>query len=253
MTGERIPSLPSFFSLVAFEQIDSTNEEALRRARSGAAEGILVWARAQESGRGRRGRVWSSPPGNLYASVLLRPRAPAAAVAQLGFVAAIALAEAIAGLLPEERRIRCKWPNDVLVDGAKVSGILLESEAAGGLAGAAVLGIGVNVASHPRGLPYPATSLAAAGARTTVEAFLEALAPRLLHWYRRWTREGFAPVRERWLELAVGLGEPIEVRLPQEVLRGRFESIDASGALDLVLLDGRRRRVTAGDIFLPAA
>jgi BirA family transcriptional regulator, biotin operon repressor / biotin---[acetyl-CoA-carboxylase] ligase len=248
MSG-RQPGLPSFFSLVALESIDSTNEEARRRARAGAPEGTLVWAREQSRGRGRRGRSWSSPAGNLYLSLLLRPRVPPAAAAQIGFVAAVALAEALAGLLPAGRHIACKWPNDLLVDGAKISGILPEAEAAGGLVEAMVLGIGVNVASFPGDLPYRATSLAAAGASAAVEEVLEALAASLEQWYLRWRAEGFEPVRRRWLERALGLGEPIEIRLEGEVLHGRFAALDPTGAIDLELPGGGHRLIAAGEVF----
>ncbi len=246
------PELPPFFSLHAFECIDSTNEEALKLARGGAPEGTLVWAREQSKGRGRRGRGWASPPGNLYISLLLRPGVPPAAAAQTGFLAAVALAETLEAILPPGRGLSCKWPNDLLIDGAKVSGILPEAEAAGGLVEALVLGIGVNVASFPPGLPYRVTSLAAAGARIGVEGLLEALAPRLASWYELWCRDGFPPVRRRWLDFATGLGEPIEVRLEREVLSGRFARLDDSGALDLELPGGGRRLVTAGDVFHPA-
>ena len=250
---ERQPELQPFFSLHAVASVGSTNEELQRLARTGAPEGTLLWALEQTAGRGRRGRRWVSPRGNLYLSVLLRPRVPPAAAAQIGFVAAVALAEALATLLPPERRIRCKWPNDLLVDGAKVSGILPEAEAAGGVAEAVVLGIGVNVASFPAEVPYPATSLAAAGATAGVAEVLERLAARLAAWYARWRGEGFAPVRERWLDVAAGLGEAIEVRLEHEVLKGRFETLDTGGALALLLPGGARRLVAAGDVFLPAA
>jgi BirA family transcriptional regulator, biotin operon repressor / biotin---[acetyl-CoA-carboxylase] ligase len=247
------PLLPPFFTLVALECIDSTNEEALRRARAGAPEGTLVWAREQTGGRGRRGRAWSSPPGNLYLSLLLRPAVPPAQAAQLGFVAAVALAETLRACLPTERQLRCKWPNDLLINGAKVAGILPEAEASGRNVEALVLGMGVNLASHPADTPYPATSLRAAGSNVTVEALLESLAGGLQLWYRRWQAVGFAPIRARWLDFAAGLGQAIEVRLEGATLLGRFAALDASGALDLELADGAHRLVTAGDVFYPAA
>jgi BirA family biotin operon repressor/biotin-[acetyl-CoA-carboxylase] ligase len=250
MTGQ--PVLPPFFRLVALETIDSTNEEALRRARAGAPEGTLVWAREQSRGRGRRGRGWSSPAGNLYCSLLLRPDVPPAAAAQLGFLAAVALAETLAACLPAERRIRCKWPNDLLIDGAKVAGILPEAEAAGRTVAALVLGIGVNLAGHPEGLPYRATSVLASGGAASVEELLANLAIAIERWYRRWQVEGFGPLRARWLDFAFGLGEPIEVRLESGVLRGRFAALDPTGALDLELAEGGRRLITAGDVFYPA-
>src|SRR5262249_2745349 len=119
--SDRRPALPSFFSLIALASTESTNEDLHRLARAGAAEGTLVWAREQTRGRGRRGRGWSSPPGNLYLSLLLRPLVPPGEAAQIGFVAAVALAEALETLLPPDRTLRCKWPNDLLIDGAKVS------------------------------------------------------------------------------------------------------------------------------------
>ncbi len=247
------PHLPSFFSLAAFDSIGSTNEEALRLARGGAPEGTIVWALEQTGGRGRRGRAWASPPGNLYASLLLRPGVTPAQAAQLGFVAAVALAEAIQSVLPPGRRVRCKWPNDLLIDGAKTVGILLEAEGAGPTVNSVVLGMGVNIASHPANTPYRATSLHAAGSDVTVEGLLEILAGRLLAWYRMWQQEGFAPIRDRWLDFAEGLGKPIEVRLEGATLTGRFAALDAGGALDLELADGRHRLVTAGDVFYPAA
>jgi BirA family biotin operon repressor/biotin-[acetyl-CoA-carboxylase] ligase len=247
------PRLPPFFSLVALDRIDSTNAEALRWARAGAPEGTIVWALEQTGGRGRRWRVWSSPPGNLYASILLRPAVRPAQAAQLGFVAAVAIAEALRLVLPMERQVRCKWPNDLLIDGAKVAGILPEAEAAGRNVEALVLGIGINLMCHPADTPYPATSLRAAGSEIAIGALLESLAGCLHLWYRSWQDEGFAPIRARWLEFATGLGQAVEVRLEGATLQGRFAALDASGALDLELADGGHRLVTAGDVFYPAA
>ncbi len=247
------PALSPFFTLVALDRIDSTNEEAHRRARSGAPEGTLVWSREQTSGRGRRGRAWSSPPGNLYASLLLRPAVPPAQAAQLGFVAAIAMAETLCACLPAEREVRCKWPNDLLIDGAKVAGILPEAEAAGRRIEALVLGMGINLASHPADTPYRATSLRAAGSKIAIETLLESLACQVHLWYRRWQEAGFAPIRARWLDFAAGLGQEVEVRLEAGTLKGRFAALDATGALDLELAGGDHRLVSAGDVFYPAA
>src|SRR5262249_37150170 len=194
------PRLPTFYRLVAFDAIDSTNEEAKRRAREGAAEGLLVWAKEQLAGRGRRGRSFASPPGNLYMSVLLRPERTPVAAAQLSFAAALAVGEAAAALLPDAARLRYKWPNDVLVDGRKLSGVLLESQASSeGRLDWLVIGMGVNLASHPDGLEFPAISLAAAGAVVTVEGLLVAVAERFLFWDEHWRRAGVASLREPWL------------------------------------------------------
>ncbi len=244
------PRLSPFYRLVSFAEIDSTNDEAKRRAGEGAPQGTLVWARAQSAGRGRRGRSFVSPPGNLYMSILLRPDRPAASAAQLGFAAALALGDAMLPLLPRPEGLRYKWPNDVLIDGRKVSGILLESQAAGaGRLDWLVVGIGVNLVSFPEQVDYPAISLAAAGARSvTVEALLEAIAGRFQSWYERWREEGFAPLRAAWLARVQGLGEAIRVRLQGEEASGRFAGLDEDGAL--LLEDGMtQRRIGAGDVF----
>ena len=244
------PRLSPFYRLASFAEIDSTNDEAKRRAGEGAPEGTLIWARAQSAGRGRRGRSFISPSGNLYMSILLRPDRPVASAAQLGFAAALALGDAMVPLLPRPEALRYKWPNDVLIDGRKVSGILLESQAAGeGRLDWLVVGIGVNVVSYPENVDYPAVSLAAAGARAvTVEALLEAVAGRFQHWYGRWREEGFPPLRAAWLERARGLGEDIRVRLQGEEASGRFAGLDEDGAL-LLEHGATQRRIGAGDVF----
>ena len=249
MTGA--VNLPPFFSLICLPSVGSTNDEAKRLAEDGAAEGTLVWGLEQTAGRGRRGRGWHSPPGNLYMSAVLRPGKPATQSALIGFVAAVALADALQDLGLASDRLRLKWPNDVLVDKAKVAGILVETAAiAGETPPWLVLGMGVNLAHAPEDTPYPAATLRAVGlAKLTVEGLLEALAGRLAEWYGRWLAEGFAPVRAAWLNRATGLGEPIEVRLDQESLQGRFVALEEDGALSLELPQGDRRRVTVGDVF----
>jgi BirA family transcriptional regulator, biotin operon repressor / biotin---[acetyl-CoA-carboxylase] ligase len=245
--------LPAFLRLQGFAELDSTNEEAKRQAVAGAPAGILIWAGTQRAGRGRRGRAWVSVPGNLYMSLLLRPERPAGAAAQLGFAAALAVGEALLPLLPQVVDLAYKWPNDVLVGGRKISGILLESQAAEeGRVDWLVVGIGVNVVSFPEDSEHPATSLAAVGAApVALQALLEAVARGFHFWYERWLAEGFAPLREAWLARARGLGQPIRVRLPRGESQGRFAGLDEEGAL---LLDTGTAlsRITAGDVF-PAA
>ncbi|HEX6956830.1 MAG TPA: biotin--[acetyl-CoA-carboxylase] ligase [Ferrovibrio sp.] len=242
------------WDLRAFEVIDSTNEEIRRQAEAGAAEGLAVTAKRQTAGRGRRGRAWESPEGNLFLSVLLRPATTAAEAARLSFLAAVALADALELAAPAlRRRLGCKWPNDVQVDGAKIAGILLESRTKpDGSLDWVVIGIGVNLAYHPTDTPYTATSLSAHGVTVAPREFAEWLLARLGYWYGRWQAEGFGPVREAWLRRAQGLGQPVVVRLPDGELHGRFAALDESGALLLELPDGRRRAITAGDVF-PAA
>jgi len=249
------PRLPPAYRLVALERIGSTNEEAKRLAAEGAEEGTLVWALEQSAGRGRRGRSWASPRGNLYLSVVLRPDAPAAEAAQLGIVAAVALGDALGTLMPPLTEVRFKWPNDVLVNGRKAGGILIESAASGqGQLDWLVLGLGVNVESHPEKTEFPATSLCAEGAADlTAATLLEAFSRSFLNWTNLWLEEGFAPVRRAWLARAWRRGEPIRVRLEGRELEGVFADLDDAGALLLDLPDGRRR-ITAADVFaLPVA
>ena len=231
----------------------STNDDALAAAEAGEAEGLVITARTQTGGRGRRGRSWASPEGNLYASLLLRPT-NAVLAGQYGFVAALAIADALAQFVGRER-IRVKWPNDVLVDGAKIAGIWLETSAQrGGLA--LVVGMGVNLAVHPaiRSDPVrlPATSLRALGfdaARLKPEEFLPLILDAFNAYHRQLLQDGFPALREAWLAQAVNLGEIISVRLPDEELQGRFLTIDDQGCLLLQQQAGMVRRIAAGDVF----
>ena len=244
------PLLPPGYRLVSRETVGSTNDEAKWLARSGAEEGTLVWALEQTSGRGRRGREWVSPRGNLYASLVLRPACPLDRAAQLGFVAALAVSDALAALLPDLRGLACKWPNDVLVSGRKIAGILLESEVGedGNLA-FLIAGVGINLVSAPAGAEFPATSIVGEGHRPPEPAAtLQAFARHFESWARRWREEGFGPVREAWRARATALGQPIQVRLEGATLHGRFVDIDQQGALLLDTPDGHRR-ISAGDVF----
>ncbi len=248
------PRLPAAYRLISFDTVGSTNDEAKRLARAGAEAGALVWAREQSAGRGRRGRRWVSPPGNLYLSLVLRPACPASRAAQLGFVAALAVGDMLSTL---DRllynRLLYKWPNDVLVAGRKIAGILLESEmGSSGALAFLVVGVGVNLASAPEDAELPATSVVAeTGIAPGPVASLEAFARHFEHWSERWRRDGFAPVRSAWRERAMGLGEPIRVRLDNLTLAGRLIDIDDEGAL-LLETGGERRRIAAGEVF-PAA
>ena len=242
--------LPPAYRLVSLDGVGSTNEEAKRLAREGAEDGTLVWAREQTKGKGRSGRSWTSPPGNLYLSLVLRPDCAPAAASQLGFVAALGAGAGLAEVMPPMIELRYKWPNDILLNRRKVAGILLETEsAASNRLDWLVLGLGINVTQRPSETAFPATSLREEGdTETTVEAVLEAFARHFLKWVNRWLDDGFAPVRTAWRKSAIGLGEPIRVRLPNTELEGVFEDIDDDGAL-LLRAGGAVRRITAGDVF----
>lgn len=251
----RRPKLPPAYRLVTLDQVGSTNEEAARLAREGAEDGTLVWAREQTAGRGRQGRSWSSPRGNLYLSLVLRPDCRPMEAAQLGFVAALAVGDAIGSVAPPMLEITYKWPNDVLLNGRKVSGILLESGTRpDGALDWLVLGLGLNVKSFPQDTEFPATSLhfEAAPPSLTEADVLEAFSRHFLTWVNRWLDDGFAPVRQSWLNHAHAKGEEIRVRLPRESLTGTFQDLDERGALVLALADGETRVISAGDVFFAA-
>lgn len=241
--------LPQPFALQAFESIDSTNDEAARQAAGGAPDSTVIWALEQTAGRGRRGRDWVSERGNLFASVLVRPNCGPQHVAEFTFMAANALAEAISNLLPG-KAVTCKWPNDVLVDGRKVAGILLEAETTADGVPWLVVGLGVNVHHHPDdGLLYEATDLNGEGAlEVRVSGVLETFCMNFQHQRKLWERSGFTPVRETWLKRAHGLGEPIEARLPDRTATGTFQGLDETGAL-MLESGGTVERILAGDVF----
>lgn len=246
----KLEHLPADFMLHHVETIGSTNDEAARLASSGAPTGTIVLADRQSKGRGRLGRTWQSVPGNLHASILLRPDCTLQAAAELSLLAGVAFAELLARHGPDDLDITLKWPNDVLIDGAKVAGILLESGGAeGGRLTHVVIGIGVNVAWSPDDMPYPVTSLAAAGfAAKPPKDWLFAYAADLADWLDRWQRGGFAVVRDAWRARSYGLGGPIRFRQGQEDVAGRFVDLTEGGALLIERADGIRHELTAGDV-----
>jgi len=237
--------------LLAFDTVGSTNAEALTRARAGDGGPLWVTARSQTAGRGRRGRAFVSEPGNLYASLLLIDAAPAEHAAELSFVAALALHDAVLEVAPIlERRLAVKWPNDLLCDGGKLAGILVEGESAIGRPLATVIGIGVNCTHHPAGMPYRATDLAVAGAPVPPATLFGALSRTMLRRLGEWDRgKGFAAIRGAWLARACGLGGPIRVNLADRQFEGRFDSLDEAGRLVVRHPDGTTELVTAGDVF----
>ena len=239
--------------IARFATLGSTNDEAMARARAGARGPLLVVAESQTGGRGRHGRAWASPPGNLYASLLLTDPSALAVAPQLGFVAGVALALALRDLLGGDERLCLKWPNDVLFAGAKLAGLLLESATSvHGLA--CVIGFGVNCRWHPDGLAYPVTDLTrAAGRAITPADVLAALAPAFERQVRAWDRgAGFAGIRAAWLAIAAGVGERIIVRSSSRTVMGTFRSLDPTGRL-LVETAAGCVAVDAGDVFLHGA
>jgi BirA family transcriptional regulator, biotin operon repressor / biotin---[acetyl-CoA-carboxylase] ligase len=214
-------------------------------AKAGAAEGLWLRADTQTGGKGRHGRSWVSPPGNLHASTLVRLIPGDPSPPTLALVAAVALDQLVTAYV-DAGRAMLKWPNDLLVDGAKLSGILLERSG-----DAVVIGFGVNLAHHPEDLDRPATSLAAVCTSAPEPGlFLADLADSFAHWLARW-REGLAPVRRRWLERAHPIGTPLSAQGADGVIvEGLFDGLDEGGALRLRLAGGSLHVIHAGDVFL---
>jgi len=247
--------LPTVYNLIELDQVDSTNKVAKVYADKGEdvyPDGTIIWAKEQTEGRGRRGRTWHSPPGNLYISLILRPEIPLKRAGEFGFIASLALSDSLGTLSPAGHEIFCKWPNDILLNDKKVAGLLMESHTHPTLGGEhldwLVLGIGVNIISHPEDTDFPATSLRFEQWSSTVEEALTGFSKSFLNWTNRWLNEGFEPVRKNWLWRAKGKGEPITVRLPNETISGRFIDLNEYGALVLETETGIET-IHSGDVF----
>ena len=236
----------------------STNTEALDWARDHAPDGAWVTAEEQTEGRGRAGRSWHSPRGNLHASVVIRNPGAAEDRAKLGFVCGLALHDALVRIAPELKdRARLKWPNDMLIDGRKMSGILLEAHQLADPAGrptpVVIAGFGVNVVAGPSEAPYPTTDLLSLGIDVGADVLWETLSACLAQRLQMFRDEGFEPIRNAWIARAQGIGRPVSVAPPQRgVIEGVFAGIDRTGALLLETADGETVCVHTGDVLFPA-
>jgi BirA family biotin operon repressor/biotin-[acetyl-CoA-carboxylase] ligase len=228
------------FNIQHHERIGSTNDEARRLAASGAPHGTVVHADEQASGRGRFGRTWFSPPGNLYLSVLLRLDLAPERISELSFVTAITVADTIDALLPKQSKATLKWPNDVLVNDGKISGILVES-----VEGAQIIGIGVNVLEAPRNAPYKTSTLVGAGGIATVDGARDILLDSLAKHLEYWAEHGFESILAEWLARAHPIGTPLRASIGGLTEEGLFAGLDADGAMLLDTADGRKRIVAA--------
>jgi BirA family transcriptional regulator, biotin operon repressor / biotin---[acetyl-CoA-carboxylase] ligase len=235
---------------ITLPEVDSTNAEGFRRA-PGLTGPTWLLAGVQTAGRGRRSRPWASPRGNFHGTLVLKPVEPAETVALRSFAAALALRDAFVALTGLPDSFTLKWPNDVLCNGGKIAGILLESQSLGGTAPVLCIGIGVNLIAAPDlaevepGATPPVSLLQETGLRVTPEAFLDALAPAYAAWEARFIAEGFAPLRAAWLAHAARIGQSVRARTGTETREGTFETIDDTGNLIL--------RMTEGTLAIPAA
>lgn len=237
----------------ALTAVDSTNAFAASLA-PGLTGPAWVIAGEQTAGRGRRGRHWVSPRGNFYGSLVMRPEGAPEQAALRSFAAALALHDACVALTGLPQAFALKWPNDVLLNGGKLAGILLESAGQGGRVAHLVIGIGVNLIGAPAvtavepGAVPPVSLLGETGLRVTPEALLDHLAPAFARWEAAFQAQGFAPLRAAWLARAARLGERIRARTGTMTREGIFDTIDASGAL-VLNIDGRREAIPAAEVF----
>ncbi len=243
-----------FFHLTK-EETGSTNDDALAELAAGRAAPFWITAGMQKAGRGRHGRVWTSPPGNMYATLALVEPCAQRHAAQFGYLIGLALHDAIAEIAPAHAaRVRLKWPNDVLVDGAKIAGILLEGHHTREGRFALITGIGGNIAFTPDDTPYPASRLRDLVADVTPGQLFDALARAFARRYAHWQeavdeRLALAALREDWLARAHGLDATVTIRLPDGPRQGRFVGLDGDGRLLLLLTEGGIQTIDAGDLY----
>lgn len=237
-------SLPQDYTLSEFDVIDSTNEQAKRLIISKEFVGnFVVTANEQTAGRGRNGRQWVSHPGNLYFSIIKQFSNDIQNLFQVSFVSALAMGDTLKEFIPDED-IKYKWPNDVLVDGKKISGILLEL-----ISSRLIIGVGVNLASAPD-VENPATSVVQIlGNEVDKMEFLE----KFVHHFEKslflWQNKGFQYIREHWLGKAYKYGEEICIKPGDKVIRGIFREIDEIGNINVETADGNLHTISAGDMF----
>jgi BirA family biotin operon repressor/biotin-[acetyl-CoA-carboxylase] ligase len=250
------------YRLAAFDQIGSTNAEAMARARDGERGPIWFVTPEQTAGRGRRQRAWIAPRGNLASSVLEVMDIQPAIAATLGFVAGLALESALQRLSVEANlrrgsdplKFALKWPNDLVTGGQKLAGILLEAEAVAGNRLAVVVGIGTNVIAAPEGTPTPATSLAALGVHIGAEELFAALSDAWVEFRGIWDNgRGFAEIRRLWLARAAGLGERVAIQTGSTTIAGIFDTIDEAGCLIVRTTEGKLLPIAAGEVYFGAA
>lgn len=244
------------YHLLAYESVDSTNEEARRLAEGGACHGAVIWAKEQTHGRGRLRREWESKPGNLFVSILLAPDCELKDAAQLSFLSAVAAVKALQPLLPGDGVFTCKWPNDILLGDEKLGGILLESftttdeEKPQKQTRWVVVGIGLNIDSYPEQALYPATCLKKAGVElVSAKIVLTRLIEHFMDVYDRWAKDGFSPIRKAWLEHAYGVGREVRVQVGNETHDGVFTDLGENGEMLLARPGGDTLHINCGDVF----
>jgi BirA family biotin operon repressor/biotin-[acetyl-CoA-carboxylase] ligase len=256
--NNKLPSWLRYYNLIIFDEIDSTNDEAKRLATSGVDGEFIVWAKSQDKGKGRYGKKWISPEGNLYISLLLRPDYDLVISSQLSFVVAVAIGEALNSSINStsynmsEINITYKWPNDILFNGKKLCGILLESsiKSNSSVLDWLIVGVGLNISSFPNDLPYEATSLHNESlSDIKLNNFVDIFMKSFCYYYDIWLNDGFDIIRKKWTARAMGLEEAMTVSSGKDRISGIFEGITNDGSLKLTLCGGQSCYVSAGEIF----
>lgn len=241
--------MPEGYRHIALKEVDSTNLKALEYAKSGDVGKLWITATSQTQGKGSRGRGWVSDSGNLYTSLLLKTDITPPNLANITFVASLALYEALTKFVPFEI-LALKWPNDLLVNGSKVSGILLENHADNNKMSNLIIGIGVNCKSYPNDTNHKATSLLDEGYTVNPQELFQVLTPAMAKYLAIWDNgNNFSAIRKQWLKQAKGIGSKILVRMPNSEVSGIFTDIDESGRLLLQMADKTIRKISTADIF----
>ena len=244
------PYLPPPFRIIELETVGSTNDHARQLAQEGASAGTIIWSHEQTAGRGRQGNSWTSLPGNLFMSIVFRPRVEEAHIGQISFLSAVALANVLETIVPAITKIQLKWPNDLLLNQRKAGGILIETESQHTDSNRrpwVIVGIGVNILTAPEG----AISLRDIGVKTYEAGhILEFMAREMLMLVKHWEKEGFGALRAGWLGRAYKLGEKITARLPKETQTGIFMGIDQDGALQLQMPNGATKNISSAEVLM---
>ncbi len=230
--------------IIELYEVDSTNEYAKKQITAELEDNLVVWSHRQTAGKGRQGNVWESPEGNLYTSFVIKPKLEPQLIGQLSFMSAVAIAGVLETIMPEHaEKIQLKWPNDVLIDGKKLCGILVEKDSNSDWV---VVGMGVNIATCPEGK----ANLYDLDVRISVKDFLEKLIIEFSVSLATLEHNGFEPIQKDWMKRAYRLNQEIRAKLPKETLKGIFRGIDNNGVLSLELPDGTLRDITSGEVFL---
>ncbi len=244
--------LPLGYTLHVFDVLHSTMEEAHTLASKGAPAGTIVLASQQMKGRGRFGRPWISLPGNLSISIVLYPQIPLQRVPELGFVLAIAVGNTLMSYLPASLQVRYKWPNDILLNGCKIAGLLLETEPrihdVQAFPQWTIAGIGVNITNFPPDLPFPTTSLAHHKIFVPSLNFLSSFCLFLDKMLRLWREEGFLAIQKRWLSHAWGVSKKVVVHGSRNI-QGSFYGLSAEGAFILEDSLGVKHTILASEMI----